>query len=438
VTSLRAVTAAPLARTAAPDAEPARPSQSAPADRFERAAPSHYARLAAAYVSRRATTIALDHAALGRNLAALKQHVGGSAICAVLKANGYGHGAVEVAQVARAAGVSRFAVATVAEGVELRAAGITDPILILGYTTPEEAEDVVRFDLTATVMTEAAARGLSQAAIAQGKTAQVHVKVNTGMNRLGVPPQDAPRLVAALEALPSLEVEGIFTHFGAAGSDAKATAAQLSSFESVVSALEQQGLRPKIVHAANSDAALTLPASRFDMVRVGTAIYGLQSGFGERVLSWQTQVANVAQVPAGGTVGYDAAYTAAAPRTIATIAVGWADGLAASGSKWKEVLVNGRRAPVVAVTMDQAMIDVSDVGPVQTGAPVVLIGTQGKEAITANEAAGWLGEGHPVNVVTRISRRSPSSTAASTADAKPVHRLRAGWNATRPSAAKST
>lgn len=363
-----------------------------------------------AYVSRRVTYLELDHQALAGNVRAIRDRVGEAALCAVVKANAYGHGAVEVAKVALSQGASRLAVATVSEGVELRQAGISAPILVLGFTAPEEAEDLVRFELAATVISEESVAALDAAAQRQGKQALVHLKVNTGMNRLGVEPSEAVGLVEALSRFRSCALEGIFTHFHSADSDREATLAQLRAFQGVISQLEEKGLRPPLVHAANSDATLNYPQSHFDLVRVGTALYGLQAGF-KPVLSWKSSVAHLNHLEPGETVSYGATYTAQGEREIAVVPVGWADGLAAGAGKWKELLVHGKRAPIVgAITMDQCMVDVTGLGPVKVGDPVVMLGAQGEEEITAEDANRWLGHSHPVAVTTNIRPRSPSRT----------------------------
>lgn len=377
------------------------------------------ARLAAlrTYESKRVTHIELDHKALAGNVAGIRAKVGASTqICAVVKANAYGHGAVEVARVALASGADRLAVATVAEAVELRRAGIDAPILVLGYTSPAEARDIVALDVTATVSSVEAARALADEAKALGTTAKVHVKVNTGMNRLGVSPADAPALVEELAKLKSLDVEGIFTHFHSSDSDVASTRAQLRAFTDVLDVLDKKGLRPRIAHAANSDAVLTLEESHLDMVRPGTALYGMVPGFGKKVLSWKTSVAHVNPLKAAETVSYGATWTAPDARTVAVIPVGWADGLAAGAGHFREVLVGGVRCPIVgSITMDQAMVDVTALEPkggVKVGDEVVLLGAQKREAITVEEAARWLGDVHPVVVTTNIRQRSPSSTLA--------------------------
>lgn len=382
---------------------------------------------------KRVTHLELDHAALLGNVAALRARVGPkTALCAVVKANAYGHGAVEVARVALAGGADRLAVATVSEAVELRRAGIDAPILILGYTAPEEADAIVACELTATVMSVEGAQALADAARKLGVSARVHVKVNTGMNRLGVRPADAPALVATLKGMRGLDVEGIFTHFHSADCDAKATREQLDAFLGVLGELERRGLRPRVAHAAASDALLSLPEAHLDMVRPGTALYGMVPGFGQKVLSWKTRIAHVNELKAGETVSYGATWTAPDARRVAVIPVGWADGLAAGANRFREVLIGGQRCPLVgSLTMDQAMVDITALPVAAVGDEVVLLGAQGAASITVEEAARWLGDVHPVVVTTNLRPRSPSTTLALTEQLE-------GWRFARGSRRRSS
>jgi alanine racemase len=372
------------------------------------------------YGSQRATHVELDHKALQGNVGAVRAKVGArTEICAVVKGNAYGHGAVDVARTVLAAGADRLAVATVAEAVELRRAGIDAPVLVLGATTPAEAEAIVACDITATVTNAETALALATAARKLGSTARVHLKVNTGMNRLGVRPDEAPALLERLRAMKGVHVEGIFTHFHSADVDLAVTRAQLASFTALLETLTARGLRPKIAHAAASDALLALPESHLDMVRPGTALYGMVPGVGQKVLSWKTSIAHVNELKAGETVSYGATWTAPDARRVAVIPVGWSDGLQAGASRFKEVLVGGVRCPIVgSITMDQAMVDVTAVPNAGVGDEVVLIGGQGRGRrrveTTVEEAAKWLGDVHPVNVTTNIRRVPvvPSDSAA--------------------------
>jgi|SRR5579871_2132168 alanine racemase len=352
----------------------------------------------------RPTWLEIDLSAIARNTQLVRELVGPDVrILVSLKADAYGHGALRVARTVLHNGASWLGVATVSESEPLRAAGITAPILVFGYTAPWEAREAIRLDLRATVYSLEVARALSRAACDLGREARVHLKVDTGMARLGLRAEDVEGIVTfagALHELPGLSVEGIFTHFATADSaDQTYARRQLDRFHRVLSALEQQGLRPPIVHAANSAALLALPESRFDMVRPGVAIYGLPPsdevrlpvGF-QPALSFKTQVAQVKWIPAGEGISYGATYITAAPTRIAVLPVGYADGFRRAPFNWGEVLVRGQRAPILGrVAMDQCMIDVTAIPDASQGDEVVLIGRQGNDELTAEAVAARLG-----------------------------------------------
>lgn len=367
----------------------------------------------------RPTWLEIDLEAVAGNVRCAQEIVGPRvAICAVLKADGYGHGAVAVARTALNNGARMVAVACLAEAVALRRAAIDAPILVLGYTPPWQARDTLRHNVIATVYDLDVAAALSRAAADLNRPAVVHVKVDSGMGRLGLLPDQVVPFVQELARLPGLVVEGIFTHFSAADSLAPEhiahTRAQLAVFNAVLDRLQALGLRPRLVHAANSAAALTLPESRFDMVRLGIALYGLApspqvplpTGF-RPVLSWKTQVAQVKELPPGATVSYGNTYRTWRPTRLAVIPVGYADGFRRAPQHWGHVLVRGRPAPIVGrVTMDQTMIDVTDIPGVRQGDEVVLIGRQGEAQITAEQVAERLGT-IPYEVVAQILARVP-------------------------------
>ncbi len=253
----------------------------------------------------RPTWLEIERDALENNVRQLRRLIGPDRLLmGVVKANAYGHGAVEVARIVQAAGVDYFAVASGSEGVELREAGIAAPILVLGFTPDWLAEESVARNLTVTVYDKETALALDQAARRLDKRAKVHIKVNTGMNRLGVNVADAPGLLATLRDLPNLEVEGIFTHFSASDlADKSTTILQFDRFTKLLDELTAAGLRPPIAHAANSAALLTLPQTHLDMARSGIALYGLHpddpetrlpDGF-RPALSWKAVVAQVRQ-----------------------------------------------------------------------------------------------------------------------------------------------
>ncbi len=361
----------------------------------------------------RPTWLRVDLDAIAGNVRLLAR-IAGAPLMAVLKGDGYGHGAVRAARAALGAGAAALAVATLGEGRALRSSDIGAPILVLGYTPPWQADEAVRLGLACTLFDGDAAQALSDAALAAGRRAVVHVKVDTGMGRLGLHPDEAGPFLARLGGLPGLEVAGIYTHFASAdAADLASAEAQLARFLGLLRALEAAGLRPPLAHAANSAAALRLPAARLDMVRAGIACYGLAPsadaplppGF-RAALSFHSEVAQVKAHPAGTPISYGGAFVTRRPSCIATIPVGYADGLRRS-PPWREVLVRGRRAPIVGrICMDYAMVDVSEVAGVRRGDAVVLIGEQGGERIGADEVAGWL-DTISYEVITGILPRVP-------------------------------
>ncbi len=367
----------------------------------------------------RPTWLEIDLSTIARNTRLVRDLVGGNvAILVSLKADAYGHGALRVARTVLHNGASWLGVATVSEAGPLRAAGITAPILVFGYTAPWQAREALRLDLVSTVYSPEVAQALSGAAGDLGRVARVHIKVDTGLARLGLRAEEIDAIVefvGMLHTLPGLVVEGIFTHFATADSaDQSYARKQLDRFHRVLEALERRGLRPPIVHAANSAALLTLPESRFDMVRPGVAIYGLPpgdelplpDGF-EPALSFKTQVAQVKWIPGGEGVSYGATYITSRPTRIAVLPVGYADGFRRAPMNWGEVLVRGQRAPILGrVAMDQCMIDVTAIGDVSLGDEVVLIGRQGNEELTAAGVANRLGT-NAYEVVAELLARVP-------------------------------
>jgi alanine racemase len=348
----------------------------------------------------------IDLSAIAHNVRVLRATVAPAEVWAVVKADGYGHGAVRVAEAALGAEATGLGVALVQEGVELRRAGIDAPILVLSQQPPEQVGELVAHRLTATVYTPDYADLLPIGYPA-------HVKVDTGMHRVGVDPAD----VAQLLAHPHLDVQGIFTHLACADQpDLPATAEQLGRFEAV---LAQLGRRPVRVHAANSAGALAHPAARYDLVRAGIAIYGISPGPGVDhlaadlvpALQLRARVSLVKRVAAGTHVSYGWRHTFDAPTTIATVPIGYADGVprrlgTLDDRPGADVLIGGRRCPIVGVvTMDQLMVDVGDMDVV-AGDEVVLLGRQGDQQIRAEDWAERLGTiGY--EVVCAISARVP-------------------------------
>jgi len=364
----------------------------------------------------RPTWVEIDLEAIAYNVRQIKEIVGPEVeILAVLKADAYGHGAITVARTALNNGASFCGVASLNEAIRLREAGIDAPILVLGYTPAWLAREALRYDVTLTLYDSDLARAFSRAAVDLRRTARVHIKVDTGMGRLGLLPDQVVPFVEEIHDLPGLELEGIFTHFSVADEpDLSYTRWQLDRFREVLRSLEEIGVTFRYVHCANSAAMLRLPETRFNMVRLGLAMYGLQpspyvplpSGF-RPALTWKTSVAQVKTLPPGSYVSYGNTYRTKGWETIAVIPVGYADGFRRAPTRWQAVLVRGQRAPIVGrVCMDQTMINVTHIPNVRVGDEVVLIGRQGDDEITAEEVAEWLGTIN-YEVVSEILARVP-------------------------------
>lgn len=365
----------------------------------------------------RPTWVEVDFGAIGANARRLKRLAGRAELMVVLKADAYGHGAARVAHTALHNGAGWCAVACLSEGRLLREAGIDAPTLILGYTPAWQARDAVRLGLSAAVFDLETAKAFSRAAEAVQLPARIHVKVDTGMHRLGLAAEEVVDFLRQISRLPGVEVEGLFSHLATADSESPegraATDDQLETFDSLVRRLAARGLRPPSTHIANSAVLLSRSDARYDLVRPGIALYGLapspEIGTDDLrpALTWKTQVAQVRHVAPGAAVGYGASWRAERPSVIATIPVGYADGFRRAPSTWRHVLVRGRPAPVVGrVSMDQTTIDVTDVPGVRLGDEVVLIGSQGEARITVEDVARWLGTIN-YEVVSEILARVP-------------------------------
>jgi len=364
----------------------------------------------------RPTWVEVDLEAVAYNVRQVKEIVGPDVqVQAVLKADAYGHGAITVARTALNNGASCCGVASVNEAVRMRQSGVDAPILVLGYTPAWLAKRALLHDVTLTLYDADVARAYSRAATELRRTARVHVKVDTGMGRLGLLPDQVVSFVQDIRDLPGFDLEGIFTHFSVADDETlEYTRWQLDRFLKTLGQLAGLGINFRIVHCANSAALLRLPEARFNMVRLGLALYGLQpsphvqlpEGF-RPALAWKTTIAQVKTLPPGSYVSYGNTYQTQGEETIAVIPVGYADGFRRAPTRWQSVLVRGRRAPTVGrVCMDQTMVDVSHIPNVRVGDEVVLIGRQGDDAITAEEVADWLGTIN-YEVVSEILARVP-------------------------------
>lgn len=368
----------------------------------------------------RPTWIEVDQAALVNNVKLVRNRIGVQRLLmAVVKANAYGHGLVDTSVELLAAGVDRLAVATLVEGIELRESGIQAPILVLGYTPPWLAPEAVHYRLTPALYDAELLAALDQAAT-PNQPALVHLKVNTGMNRLGLGIAEAPAFLEAARRFTQVQVEGIFTHFATSDlADKTFAQVQFGRFRALLTQLAMQGLRPPLAHAANSAAMLTLPETYLDMVRSGIALYGLHPDAEETrlpvdfrpALSWKAEVAQVRQLQAGESVGYGCEFVAPHPMTIAVIPVGYADGFPRRPFHWQNVLIHGQPAALLGrVCMDQTMVDVTAISteqkPVKQGDEVVLIGCQGKSELSVDEVATRLRTNN-YDVVSRILARVP-------------------------------
>jgi alanine racemase len=364
----------------------------------------------------RPTWVEINLDAIAQNARCIKSLIGPETyLLAVLKADAYGHGAIKVARTVLQNGASYCGVASLNEALRLRQAGITAPVLVLGYTPAWQAREALLHDVTVALYDLDVARAFSRAAVELQAEARAHVKVDSGMGRLGLLPNQALGFVRRARDLPGLTLEGIFTHFSVADeADLGYTREQLGRFERVLDELRQGGVTFPLVHAANSAALLRLPASRFNMVRLGLAMYGLAPspyvslppGM-QRALSWKTTVAQVKELPPGSFVSYGNTYQTQGAETIAVIPVGYADGFRRSPRHWGEVLLRGQRAPIVGrVCMDQTMIRVDHIPGARVGDEVVLIGAQGGQTITAEQAAERLGTIN-YEVVSEILARVP-------------------------------
>ncbi len=347
----------------------------------------------------RPTWVSIDLDAIEHNVRALRAIVAPAQVCAVVKANGYGHGAVPVARAAQRGGASWLAVAFVDEGLELRAARIDTPILVLSEPRPDEMRAARDADLRVTVYTSDGVRAAAGSASID-KPWPVQLKLDTGMNRVGADPRDAAELADAIVASGSLTLESVWTHCAVADEPGHPfTTTQLDRFAGALDLLESRGHHPAMTHAANSAGAIAEPAARLALVRCGIAIYGIApSGSLEGLaplrpaLVLRSEIAHVHDVAEGETVSYGRRWCATVRTRVATVPIGYADGVRRSyGLDGGEVLVRGARCAVLGVvTMDQLMIDVSEMDAT-VGDEVILIGRQGDEVITANEVGEVLG-----------------------------------------------
>ncbi len=342
----------------------------------------------------RPTYAEIDLSAIRDNIKAIRARVGPRVrIMPAVKANGYGHGAVEVSRAVLDAGAEALCVAIPEEAVELREAGFREPIIILGCSSLDSTDEIVRLDVASTVCDLAYARALSAAAGKQGKTAAVHLKVDTGMGRIGVRPEETIEVVKALRSLPNLELAGVFTHFPSADeADRTFTTAQIGLFRKTLDGLKRQGIPIGIAHASNSGGVLAYPEADFDAVRPGIMVYGSYPSFDvvqsipiREAMTLKTRIAFLKEAEAGTCVSYGRTHITKSRAKIATVPIGYADGYFRALSNCGEAAVRGVRVPVIGrVCMDQICIDVTDVPGVSPGDEVILYGG-GYDYLTANE-----------------------------------------------------
>jgi len=365
--------------------------------------------------------VEVDLKAIAHNIRELRRITNPKArIMAVVKANAYGHGMIEVARQSLENGAEALGIANIEEGIQLRKAGIDAPVLIFGYTSPVHAKKLIEFDITQTVYSYETSRALSEALSAYGKKIKVHIKVDTGMGRLGLLGEITDSSVSEAESisrLPMLELEGIYTHFATADeSDRSYAGKQFEIFMGFLNQLRIAGLEIPVTHAANSAAIINMPETHLDMVRAGISIYGLYTS--EEVdrsiinlkpaMELKTKIIHLKKVPAGFKVGYGTTYETEKPTTIATVSIGYADGLnRLLSSKGRMLVCGGQSAPIVGrVCMDMTMLDVGEILEIVMEEEAVVFGKQGNASISVDEIASTI---NTINyeVISTIMERVP-------------------------------
>lgn len=343
----------------------------------------------------------IDLEAIRQNVRSFRKHVGDSVqVMAVVKANAYGHGAVPVAKAALEAGAARLAVHRLTEGIELREAGIEAPILVMGYTPPPGAGEFVRWNLTPSMITPEFAQALASQAATQNKIVPVHVKVDTGMNRFGLFPEEVVPFLAMVCIMEGLRLEGMFTHFATADArDGTWVLQQIKVFDEVIAAVRNAGIDIPVIHAANSATTMRYPQAHYNAVRPGIAMYGMNpSSEWEPVfnlhpaLTLKSRISRVRDLPVGAGISYGRTFVTSQPTRAGLVTVGYGDGYHRILSNKGVVLVRGQRALVLGrVCMDQFVIDVTDIPGVEQDDEVVLVGSQGDERVSAEEVGRLAG-----------------------------------------------
>lgn len=356
----------------------------------------------------RPTRVEIRLSAVRNNLKKIAETAAPARLLFVVKANAYGHGAVELARLAEREKLAwGFGVSSVEEGLALRGAGIKSPVLVLGSLYPFESfVEAINADLMVTIASLDAARQVIEAARSLSKKAVCHMKLETGMGRIGARRPALLKIYDELSASGYVTVAGMYTHLSSADSDPDYTARQLGYFTETAAGLREKGARGLTLHAAASCALANYPESRLDMVRSGIAAYGLAEGF-EPALTWKTKIVFIKNVREGAFISYNKSFRADRPMKIATIPVGYGDGYIRRFSNKADVLIGGRRCRVLGnVTMDMTMVDVTAVKDAAVGSETVLLGRQGGEEVTAQELAA-MAETITYEIVTLISARVP-------------------------------
>ncbi|PKM93663.1 MAG: alanine racemase [Firmicutes bacterium HGW-Firmicutes-1] len=352
------------------------------------------------------------------NLKAIKDYVGhNKEVMVVIKADGYGHGAIPIARQLYEAGINCIGVATIQEAIALRKYDIDIPIVVLGYSPVEEYENLVEYDIIQTVYKYSMAKGISDAATKAGKNAKIHIKIDTGMMRIGFfPDQATVDTIIKMHTLPNLEIEGIFTHFAQAdGEDRSFTNDQIELFNCFISKLEENAITIPKIHASNSAGMIEYKNAHFDIVRAGIALYGLYPSSTidhtklilKPSLSLKSNIIFLKEVGEGVPISYGGTYTTSKRCKIATIPVGYGDGYPRSLSSKGRVLIRGQYAPIIGrICMDQFMVDVTDIKEVCEGDEAVLIGMQGESEISVEEIAELDGTIN-YEIVCQLGKRIP-------------------------------
>lgn len=352
-------------------------------------------------MERRPTAAVIDKGALKFNYKELKKRVARSTdMMAVVKANAYGHGDIEVAKALEEAGCALFGVALPEEGARLREAGITSAIVVLSGVAPSQVKDLFASDLTPAVVDINSARLINDLAVTAGTPKEIHLKIDTGMGRLGIKPDDLGPFLEALKGFTGLKLAGVYSHFAEMEAEDKAfSVVQLKRFTEAVEAVRSSGFKPRYVHMANSAAVVGFAESHFNLVRPGIMLYGSYpaSHFTGKielkpVMRIETRVLSLKTLPPASPISYSRTFVTSRESLIAVLPIGYGDGLARSLSGRGEALVSGVRVPMVGlVCMDLVMCDVTDVEGVRVGDEVVILGGQGTETITAEEIAAKAG-----------------------------------------------